>query len=100
MLDEFHERHLESDLALALLKRLQRTRPDLRMVVMSATLEADPVAQYLGECPMVRSEGALFERSIRHLPYSPEPLEERVRDAVELLIGEEHSGDILTFFRG
>jgi ATP-dependent helicase HrpB len=64
VLDEFHERHIESDLALALLKRLQRKRPDLRIVVMSATLDADPVAQYLGGCPIVRSEGTLFELSI------------------------------------
>ena len=42
VLDEFHERHLESDLALALLKRLQRTRPDLRIIVMSATLDTEP----------------------------------------------------------
>ena len=57
VLDEFHERHLESDLALALLKRLQRTRTDLRIVVMSATLDAGAVAQYLGKCPRVRAEG-------------------------------------------
>ena len=100
VLDEFHERHLESDLALALLKRLQRTRPDLRIVVMSATLEAAPIAEYLGGCPVVRSEGKLFELSIRHLPYSPEPLEAQVRNAVELLVGEQHSGDILTFLPG
>ena len=100
VLDEFHERHIESDLALALLKRLQRTRPDLRIVVMSATLEADPVAQYLGVCPIVRSEGTLFELSIKHLPYSPAPLEAQVRDAVELLIHEQHSGDILVFLPG
>jgi ATP-dependent helicase HrpB len=100
VLDEFHERHLESDLALALLKRLQRTRPDLRIVVMSATLDAAPVAQYLGDCPIVRSEGTLFELSIKHLPYSPKPLEAQVRDAVELLIGLEHSGDILVFLPG
>ncbi len=104
VLDEFHERHLESDLALALLKRLQRTRPELRIVVMSATLEADPVAQYLASggrgCPIVRSEGTRFELSIQHLPYSPAPLETQVRDAVELLIDEQHSGDILTFLPG
>ncbi len=100
VLDEFHERHLESDLALALLKHLQRTRPDLRLVVMSATLDADPVAQYLGGCPIVRSEGTRFELSIQHLPYSPEPLEAQVRDAVELLIDTEHSGDILVFLPG
>ncbi len=78
VLDEFHERHLESDLALALLKRLQRTRPDLRIVVMSATLDTDPVAQYLDGCPVLRSEGQQFELSIKHLPYSPKPLEAQV----------------------
>src|SRR5207244_2690436 len=45
VLDEFHERHLQADLALALLRRLQHTaRPDLRLVVMSATLDAAPIA--------------------------------------------------------
>ena len=49
MFDEFHERNLLSDVALALVKRLQQTaRPDLKIVVMSATLEAEPVAAYLG----------------------------------------------------
>ncbi len=99
VLDEFHERHLESDLALALLKRLQRTRPELRIVVMSATLDADPVALYLA-CPTVRSEGTRFDLSIQHLPYSPRPVEVQVRDAVELLISERHSGDILVFLPG
>jgi ATP-dependent helicase HrpB len=100
VLDEFHERHLESDLALAWLKRLQRTRPDLRIVVMSATLDANPVAQYLDGCPVVHSEGRLFDLSIKHLPYSPEPVETQVRNAVELLIDEERSGDILVFLPG
>lgn len=100
VLDEFHERHLETDLALALLKRLQRIRPELRIVVMSATLEADPVAQFLGTCPIMRSQGSLFELTIQHLPYSPEPLEAQVRNAVELLVGSEYSGDVLTFLPG
>lgn len=100
VLDEFHERHLEGDLALALLKRLQQTQPDLRIVVMSATLDAAPVAQYLGGCATVRSEGILFDTSIKHLPYSPEPLETQVKNAVEMLIDEQHSGDILTFLPG
>ena len=100
VLDEFHERHLESDLALALLKRVQRTRPDLRIVVMSATLDADPVAQYLDGCPIIHSEGRLFDLSIKHLPYSPEPVEKQVRSAVELLIEEKHPGDILAFLPG
>jgi ATP-dependent helicase HrpB len=100
VLDEFHERHLESDLALALLKRLQETRPDLRIVVMSATLDTGHVAQYLNGCPILRSEGRQFELSITHLPYSPKPLEAQLADALELLIAEEPSGDVLAFLPG
>jgi ATP-dependent RNA helicase HrpB len=100
VLDEFHERHLESDLALALLKRLQRTRPDLRIVVMSATLDAAPVTKYLDDCPVVHSEGKVFDLSIKHLPYSPEPLESQIRNAVELLLETRHSGDTLVFLPG
>src|SRR3989475_11873975 len=49
LFDKFHERNLLSDVALALVKQLQQTqRPDLKMVVMSATLDAEPVAEYLG----------------------------------------------------
>ncbi len=100
VLDEFHERHLESDLALALLKRLQQTRPHLRIVVMSATLDAGPVAHYLQDCPVLRSEGRQFDLSITHLPYSPKPLEAQLTEALELLIAEEPSGDVLAFLPG
>src|SRR5258708_7374108 len=101
ILDEFHERHLETDLALALLKRLQVTAcRDLKLIVMSATLEADPVAQYLNNCPIIRSEGGLFDVKVTHLPYSPKPLEEQVADSLELLLREKHSGDILVFLPG
>src|SRR4029077_5285498 len=56
--DEFHERNLLSDVALALVKYLQQTqRPDLVMLVMSATLDAEPVAAYLDPCPILVSEG-------------------------------------------
>ena len=62
ILDEFHERHLDGDLALALLRRLQLTaRPDLRILVMSATLATAPIAAYLDDCPVLRSQGRLFE---------------------------------------
>jgi ATP-dependent helicase HrpB len=100
ILDEFHERHLDSDLALALLKRLQRTRPEIRIIVMSATLDAPPIARYLENCPVLRSEGKLFELSIRDLPYSPEPLHVQARKAVELLNTGQHSGSILVFLPG
>ncbi|HVR64287.1 MAG TPA: DEAD/DEAH box helicase, partial [Polyangia bacterium] len=67
VLDEFHERHLATDLALALLRRLQREdRPDLKLVVMSATLDADPVRAYLGDCAGFTSEGRRFDVAIEH----------------------------------
>jgi len=100
VLDEFHERHLDSDLALALLKRLQHTRPEIRIIVMSATLDAAPIARYLGDCPVVRSEGRQFALSIRHLPYSPESLPVQVKRALEMLNTREHSGNILAFLPG
>lgn len=100
VLDEFHERHLDSDLALALLKRLQRSRPEMRIVVMSATLDAAPIARYLGNCPILRSEGKLFALSIRHLPYSGEPVQIQVRSAIELLERGPHSGSTLAFLPG
>jgi ATP-dependent helicase HrpB len=100
VLDEFHERHLDSDLALALLKRLQQTRPELRIVVMSATLDAAPVAHYLQDCPVLRSEGRQFDLSISHLPYSPKPLETQLTEALELLIAEQPFGDVLAFLPG
>src|SRR5208283_1801562 len=71
LFDEFHERNLLSDVALALVKQLQQTqRPDLKLVVMSATLDAEPVADYLrGEvaCPILVSEGQSFPVEVRHL---------------------------------
>ena len=101
VLDEFHERHLESDLALVLLRRLQATsRPELRLIVMSATLDAAPIARYLGGCPVLRSEGRLFELTIHHAPYSALPLEKQVAGAIENLLAERRTGDILVFLPG
>ena len=101
VLDEFHERHLETDLALALLRRLQKTkREELRIVVMSATLDAAPVAHFLGDCPVLRSEGREFDLAIGHEPYSALPLEVRVASALESVIGSESAGDVLVFLPG
>ncbi len=100
VLDEFHERHLESDLALALLKRLQQVRRDLLIVVMSATLDASPVAKYLSNCPVLRCPGRTFPLSIRHMHYSPKPLQQQVCEAVEMLMLEEPTGNVLVFLPG
>jgi ATP-dependent helicase HrpB len=102
ILDEFHERHLDGDLALALLRRLQLgPRPDLRLAVMSATLDAGPVAAFLGDAPRVRSEGRLFDVAIEHLAESDDrPLESRVASAVRRLLDEGLDGDVLVFLPG
>jgi ATP-dependent helicase HrpB len=100
VLDEFHERHLDTDLAIALLKRLQKTRPELRILVMSATLDTVQVAEYLGGCPILRSEGRLYDLEITHLPYSPKPAEVQMAEAVERLLQQQSAGDILAFLPG
>lgn len=100
ILDEFHERHLDTDLALALLKRMQETvRPDLKLLVMSATLDTAPIARFLDDCPVLRSEGRVFPLAIQHLPYSPLPLEQQVANAVERA-AKEASGHTLVFLPG
>src|SRR3954467_11763276 len=66
IIDEFHERHLDGDLALAMVARLRARRPELRLIVMSATLDAEPVAAFLGGGPVVRSEGRMFPLAIEH----------------------------------
>ena len=101
VLDEFHERHLEGDLALALLRRLQRReRPDLRLVAMSATLDAAPVAEYLGGARVIRSEGRQYALEIEYTPHSAAPLEEQVAAALERLAAHGLAGHVLVFLPG
>lgn len=102
VLDEFHERHLDTDLLLSLLAELKKTaRPDLSLLVMSATLDAEPVAAFLGDCPRLRSEGRMFPVEIEHLP-EPDlrPLEKQVVSAVRRLLDLDASGDVLVFLPG
>jgi ATP-dependent helicase HrpB len=68
IIDEFHERSLHADLALALTKQARSARPGLRVVVMSATLDAGPVARYLGDCPTLTVEGRLHPVTIDYAP--------------------------------
>jgi len=107
--DEFHERNLLSDVALALAKRLQQTtRPDLKLVVMSATLEAEPVAKYLASpetgrppAPILTSEGRTFPVDIRWSQYGDRrPASEQAAEAVERILHSGAEGDILVFMPG
>ena len=100
VLDEFHERHLEGDLVLALAQRVRtEVRPDLRIVVMSATLDAEPVAAFLG-APVVRSEGRCFPVETQYLHAEPrERLEDHVARGVREAL-QRTDGDVLAFLPG
>jgi ATP-dependent helicase HrpB len=99
--DEFHERGLESDLALGMVRLVQQTvRPDLRIIVMSATLDVEGVSSYLGGCPIVSSEGRLHPVQIVYEPRpSQQPWPAAVAAAVERLL-ERSEGDVLAFLPG
>jgi ATP-dependent helicase HrpB len=67
VLDEFHERSLHTDMAIAMLREIRQTvREDLILIVMSATLEAEPVSRFLGDCPIIRTEGRMYPVEISH----------------------------------
>lgn len=108
ILDEFHERSLHTDLALALLREVRdAVRPDLIIVAMSATLDAGPVARFLGDAPVVRVAGRTFPVAIRHAGAGPagmkgpQAIAERVAEAVERAAAEPgEPGDILAFLPG
>ncbi|MFM2090470.1 MAG: ATP-dependent helicase HrpB [Planctomycetota bacterium] len=102
ILDEFHERHLHSDLALAWCAELRRSvRPELGVVVMSATIDPAPVARFLGGAPVLDAPGRPFPVAIRHAPgRDPRRLDERVAEAVRTALAEPDSGDVLVFLPG
>jgi ATP-dependent helicase HrpB len=101
ILDEFHERHLQGDVALALLANLRKTtRPDLVLIVMSATLDAGPVAAFLG-APIVSSAGRQYEVAVTYAREADErPLESQVTSAIRDLLQGGTTGDLLVFLPG
>ncbi len=98
ILDEFHERSIHTDVALARIHALRGLRPDLRLVVMSATFDGEAVARWLG-CPRVRVSGTMFPVAIRYLARPDDrPLERAVEAGVhDALRGD---GDVLVFLPG
>ena len=96
--DEFHERSLASDLALAMVRQIQqRVRPDLKIVVMSATLAVEPIAQYLGGCPTVESRGRMFPVAVQYLPHlERRPLVDQVAEGITSFL-DLTGGDCLVF---
>ncbi len=102
VLDEFHERSIHADLALAFLREIQETvRPELKVVVMSATFDPAPVARFLGGCPVLRSEGRAFPVEVVHLERADErPVVEALVSGVRRAVREVEQGDVLAFLPG
>jgi len=102
--DEFHERHIYGDITLARALQLQQTRPELKIVVMSATLDAGPLRDYLAPCCELKSEGRMFPVEIsyskKRIDFRHHPVWEAAADAFEKAIESGAEGDVLVFMPG
>lgn len=97
--DEFHERNIHSDLGLTLSWDVQQSlRPDLRLLLMSATLDTEQMAQRLEPCPVLHSEGRSYPVSVFYREVDSTTLSQQVCGAV--YEGLQHPGDILVFLPG
>jgi ATP-dependent helicase HrpB len=101
LFDEFHERSLDADLGLALARDAQTgLREDLRILVMSATLDGARVAKLLGDAPVVASDGRAFPVETRYLGRKADaPLERQMADAIALSLRAD-PGSVLAFLPG
>ena len=101
ILDEFHERHLATDLALAFLKQLQDKNHELKLLVMSATMDASPLTAFLPDSQLLSAGASPFDLGIEYQEKpDPRPLHERVAAAVSRLLRDGLEGDILVFLPG
>ncbi|MBO6808895.1 ATP-dependent helicase HrpB [Thalassospira sp.] len=105
LFDEFHERSLDADLGLALALETQGAlRDDLRLVVMSATLDGDPIARLMGDCPVITSEGRAYPVETKYVAPKPDKwgntrIDVEMTGAIKTALREE-SGSILAFLPG
>ena len=102
ILDEFHERSLHTDLAISYLRELQRTiRNDLVLIVMSATIDAAPVATFLGDCPVIDAPGRTYPVTVSNRQDLPgKYVSDQVVPAVIDALRHPDCGDVLVFLPG
>ena len=105
LFDEFHERHLYGDITLARALGLQELqRPDLKLVVMSATLNAGELEKYLSPCAVLASEGRIFPVEIEYLPHrvglNGPPVWEIAAEEFSRFVNSGGQGDVLVFMPG
>ncbi|MGC6443210.1 MAG: ATP-dependent RNA helicase [Rubripirellula sp.] len=101
VLDEFHERSIEMDLVLGMIEQIRRTfRPELKLVVMSATLDAGPISEFLQDAVSLHSEGRSYPVEIRYDTQKQQAsIEQQVVQSLQLLL-HETKGDVLIFLPG
>uniref|UniRef100_A0A8C5I5R1 ATP-dependent RNA helicase DHX15 n=1 Tax=Gouania willdenowi TaxID=441366 RepID=A0A8C5I5R1_GOUWI len=101
LLDEAHERTLSTDILMGVLKEVLHQRPDLKVIVMSATLDAGKFQVYFDDCPLLTVKGRPHSVEIF---YTPEPeqdyLEAAIRTVIQIHMCEEYEGDVLLFLTG
>ncbi len=100
LFDEFHERSLDADLGLALARDVQQDlREDLRLLVMSATIDSARVARLLGNAPVIESEGRAFPVETRYACRNMGPIEPQMADTIARAMHAER-GSLLAFLPG
>ena len=105
LFDEFHERHLYGDITLArALDQQEKLRPDLLLVVMSATLNAGDLEKYLAPCATLASAGRTFPVDIEYLPHrlglNPPPVWDLAAEEFARFVNQGGQGDVLVFMPG
>ncbi|WP_354624674.1 ATP-dependent helicase HrpB [Psychromonas sp. MME2] len=99
--DEFHERSIHADLALMLALEVQQAyRDDLKLLVMSATIDADLLANYLNNAPIISCPGRTYPVAIDYINNPTTYLEQQVMQALRVVLNEINMGDILVFLPG
>jgi ATP-dependent helicase HrpA len=104
IVDEAHERSLNIDFILGLLKRVLRRRPEFKVIVSSATINAEIFSEYFDSCPVVRIDTPMYPVQVVYDPpaleQNPDELVRKVTDVIGRIVDEEREGDVLVFLSG